>query len=170
LAAVGQEGFRRLAARVREDGVEGLPALETLRETLLAYMRFSVEEKDFFRLMIANLLKRPLRADETEELKPFPFSSPEALASFSELVAVVKRCQTEGSLGPGDSLFIANLLHAFVHGVARLAIDDHLKIACPEDEFFRQGLDAVLRGLGAASAGSRHWKLRTTPGAARQPR
>jgi hypothetical protein len=85
-------------------------------------------------------------------LRPFAFSSPEAFAAFAALVAAVKRCQAEGSLSPGDPLFITNILHAFIHGLARLLIDDHLKIGCSVEEFLNQGLDAVLRGLATRSA------------------
>jgi AcrR family transcriptional regulator len=158
LAAVGQYGFRRLAARMQKAGVEKLPALGALRAALLAYVRFSTEETEFFRLMFANVLKRPLRIDTTEELRPFAFSSPEAFGAFAALVTAVKRCQAEGSLGPGDPLFVANILHAFVHGVARLQIDDHLKIGCPVEEFLNRGLDVALRGLGMRTAESKDQK------------
>lgn len=158
LAAVGQEGFRRLAARLQEAGAEKLPALGALRATLLAYVRFSTEETEFFRLMFAGVLRRPLRIDASEELRPFAFSSPEAFGAFAALVTAVKRCQAEGSLSSGDPLFAANILHALVHGVARLQIDDHLKIACPVDEFLNRGLDAVLRGLGTQSTAHKNRK------------
>ena len=104
-------------------------------------------ETEFFRLMFANVLQRPLRIGATVELSVFPFSSPEAFAAFDALLSAVKRCQTEGTIRHEDPLLIANMLHAFIHGVARLAIDDHLKIPCSLEEFLNRGLDALFSGL-----------------------
>jgi AcrR family transcriptional regulator len=147
LAAVGQHGFSRLAKRIRAADQPNLPPLDNLRGALLAYVRFATEETEFFRLMFANVLRRPLRIDTTEELRAFPFSSPEAFAAFDALLSAVKRCQIEGTIRQEDPLVIANMLHAFIHGVARLAIDDHLKVPCSLEELLNRGLDAFFSGL-----------------------
>jgi AcrR family transcriptional regulator len=147
LAAVGQHGFSRLAERVRAADQPNLAPLDNLRAALLAYLRFATEETEFFRLMFANVLQRPLRIGATAELSAFHFSSPEAFATFDALLSAVKRCQTEGTIGHADPLVIANTLHAFIHGVACLAIDDHLKIPCSLETFLNRGLDALFSGF-----------------------
>ncbi|HSB18344.1 MAG TPA: TetR/AcrR family transcriptional regulator [Bryobacteraceae bacterium] len=148
LAAVGQHGFTRLADRVQAAGKPELPPLDNLRQALLAYVRFATEETEFFRLMFANVLQRPVQIGATAELSAFRFSSPEAFAVFDALLSAVKRCQADRCIRGGDPLVVANTLHAFIHGVARLAIDDHLKIQCSMEEFLDQGLDALFSGLG----------------------
>ena len=152
LAAVGQHGFSRLAERVQAVAKAELPPLESLRHALLAYVHFAIEETEFFRLMFANVLQRPLQIGATEELTAFRFSSPEAFAVFDALLSAVKRCQTEGTIRHEEPLVIANTLHAFVHGVARLAIDDHLKLPCSTEEFLNRGLDALLSGFRASAS------------------
>jgi AcrR family transcriptional regulator len=140
LAAVGQDGFRRLSERLQAASKADLPA-DGLQAALVAYVRFATEETEFFRLMFANLLERPLRIGA---LHAFPFSSREAFTAFDELLSMVERCQSEGVIHPGDPLIIANALWAFAHGVACLAIDDHLKIPCPVEQFLKQGLDTLF--------------------------
>jgi AcrR family transcriptional regulator len=147
LAAVGQDGFHRLSERLRASDAGELTTLERLRAALVAYVRFAMEETEFFRLMFAGILQRPLRVDAAGELKPFAFSSREAIAAFGQLLSAVKRCQEEGVIRPGDPLVAANMIHAYVHGVARLAIDDHIKIGCSIEEFLNLGLDALFSGL-----------------------
>jgi AcrR family transcriptional regulator len=150
LNAVGQDGFRLLAERLKTAARADVPALDALRAALGAYVRFSREETEFFRLMFTNVLKRPVRVNSTAELEPFLFSSPEALAAFEALLRAVKRAQQEGAIGAGEALIVANALWGFAHGVASLVIDNHLKIPCPVDEFLNRGLDALFAGFAAA--------------------
>jgi AcrR family transcriptional regulator len=152
LAAVGKDGFRRLSERLQAASHAEVPALEGLRAALLAYVRFAMEETEFFRLMFANLLERPVSIHAPEDLHPFTFSSHEAFAAFDRLLSAVKRCQSEGAVRGDDPLVVANTLWAFAHGVACLAIDDHLKIACPVEEFLSQGFDALVAGLSTSVA------------------
>jgi AcrR family transcriptional regulator len=151
LAAVGQDGFRRLSERLQAASLAEVRALEGLRAALLAYVRFAREEPEFFRLMFANLLDRPVSIHGPEELHPYTFSSGEAFAAFDGLLSAVKRWQSEGGTRGGDPLVAANTLWAFAHGVACLTIDDHLKIACPVDEFLSQGFDVLVSGLSSGA-------------------
>jgi AcrR family transcriptional regulator len=153
LAAVGEDGFRRLLERLQTASAKGATPLERLRAALIAYVRFAVEETDLFRLMFANLLDRPLHIETVEELRATDFSSHEAFAAFNVLLSAVKHCQSEGVFRPGDPLVIADTLHAFIHGVARLAIDNHLKCPCGLEDFVNRGLDALFRGLGGNAPG-----------------
>ncbi len=82
LAAVGQHGFSRLAERIRAADQPDLPPLDNLRGALLAYVRFATEETEFFRLMFANVLQRPLRIGATAELTCIPFLQSRSICRF----------------------------------------------------------------------------------------
>ena len=147
LAAVGQDGYRRLLERVQAAASGGAPPLERLRAALIGYVRFALEETEYFRLMFANLLDRPLHMEPVAELRPIAFSSPEAFAAYNVLLSGVKQCQSDGVFQSGDPLVIADTLHAFIHGVARLAIDNHLK--SDFEQILNQGVASLLDGLSA---------------------
>ena len=65
LAAVGQDGFRQLSERLQEAGAANLTALDALRAALAAYVRFALDETEFFRLMFGRRAAeaRPERCD-----------------------------------------------------------------------------------------------------------
>jgi len=147
LAAVGQNGYRRLLERVQAAASTNSPPLERLRAALISYVRFALEETEYFRLMFANLLDRPLHMESVEELRPIAFSSREAFDAYSVLLSAVKQCQSEDVFRPGDPLVITDTLHGFIHGVARLAADNHLKSDL--EQILNQGVDSLLRGLSA---------------------
>ncbi len=144
LAAIGREGFGRLAARLEAAGSTDSPALDRLRAALHAYVSFATEERAFFRLMFADVLERPLNAPAP---RAFGFSSREALAAFESLLSLVARAQREGRLRRADPLVAANMLWAFSHGVACLAINEHLKLPCPVEDFLDHSFEAMLSGL-----------------------
>jgi hypothetical protein len=53
------------------------------------------------------------------------------------------------------------MVWAFAHGVACLLIDEHLKLACPVEEFLDRSFEAMLSGLKPAAAGRPHRRGRT---------
>ena len=146
LAAIGREGFGRLAAKLEAVGATDSPALDRLRAALHAYVSFATEERAFFRLMFADVLERPLNAPAP---RAFGFSSREALAAFESLLSLVARAQREGRLRRADPLVAANMLWAFSHGVACLAINEHLKLAVPGRGFPRPQLRSDALGVEA---------------------
>jgi AcrR family transcriptional regulator len=151
LAAVGQDGFRRLAQHLQEAANGQSSAILQLRASLCAYVEFAVEETEFFRLMFANVLERPVvQSGNSETLEEYPFSSPEALSAFDLLVSTVKRCQLDGEIAAGDPLMAANALHAFAHGIAHLAVDKNLKVPGSIRTFTEFGIDCLLVGLRTA--------------------
>jgi AcrR family transcriptional regulator len=147
LSAVGQDGFRRLGTRLRAASLVSGSPREKLEAALLAYVRFAIEETEFFRLMFGRLLKRPVKANGDPALNGLTFSSPEALQTFSALTTTIQEAQNAGQIRSGDPLVIANTLWAFTHGTAVLVMDNHWKSPLRSDEYFRQSLDLVFRGL-----------------------
>jgi AcrR family transcriptional regulator len=148
LSAVGRDGFRRLGERLRtaSEG-QGTPRAK-LESALFAYMRFALEETEFFRLMFGGQLNRPLKADKDGDLHGFAFSSPEAMQAFSALITAIDQCQEAGDISPGDPLLIANTLWAFVHGAATLVVDKHLKSSVSLEDYLSQSLELLFQGLG----------------------
>jgi AcrR family transcriptional regulator len=144
LFKVGELGFRRLGERIaREIGNTPL-SLERLRRGLRGYVRFALEDEHFFRLMFANVLRRDLPSTPSEQGPALLFSSEAAQQTFMLLLDGILRLQAEGTLRPGDPGLLLNVLWAYSHGVAVLALDRHLKY---DDDMavLDAGLDALLR-------------------------
>jgi AcrR family transcriptional regulator len=147
LSAVGRRGFARLADRVRTATARSTSTPEAITNMILEYVRFAREETAFFRLMFANVLRRPLQLEGAGELSAFPFSSPEAFDTLNQCVVLVKRGQEEGLLRPGDALLLANTIWAFGHGSANLVIGEHLKTESDPETFVRDGMGLLFMGL-----------------------
>jgi AcrR family transcriptional regulator len=147
LSAVGRRGFARLADRVRTATAGSASTPEAITTMILEYVRFAREETAFFRLMFANVLRRPLQLEGAGELSAFPFSSQEAFDTLNQCVVLIKRGQDEGLLRQGDALLLANTVWAFGHGAANLVIDEHLKMECDPETFVRDGMDLLFKGL-----------------------
>jgi AcrR family transcriptional regulator len=123
-------------------------ALEQLRLGLRGYVRFALEEEHFFRLMFANVLRRDLSSTPSQQGPPLLFSSEAAQRTFMRMFDGILRLQAEGLLRSGDPGLLLNVLWAYSHGVAVLALDRHLKY---DDDMavLDAGLDALLRAYAA---------------------
>jgi len=146
LAAVGQDGYRRLLERVQAAAGGGAPPLERLRAALIGYVRFALEETEYFRLMFANLLDRPLHMSQWRN-SAHRFLEPRGFRRVQRAPVRRQQCQSDGVFHSGDPLVIADTLHAFIHGVARLAVDNHLK--SDFEQILNQGVASLLDGLSA---------------------
>jgi AcrR family transcriptional regulator len=144
LAKVGERGFRRLGERIAGEAAGAASPLDELRQGLHGYLRFALEEPHFFRLMFANLLARPV-AEEGAGLR---FSSEDAQRVFGTLLGGIQGLQQQGLLRPGDPLLLLNVLWAFTHGVAVLALDHNLK-GYDGPQVLAAGLTTLLAGLAA---------------------
>lgn len=147
LFKVGELGFRRLGERiVREIGDAPL-SLQQLRLGLRGYVFFALEEEHFFRLMFANVLRRDVLLTQSDQGPALLFSSEAAQQTFSLLLDGILRLQREGMLRPGDPGLLLNVLWAYTHGVAVLALDRNLK----HDDMavLDAGLDALLAAYAA---------------------
>jgi AcrR family transcriptional regulator len=143
LFKVGELGFRRLGERIaREIGDVSL-SLEQLRLGLRGYVLFALEDEHFFRLMFADVLRRDLPSAPSEQGPALLFSSEAAQATFMLLLDGILRLQREGLMRPADPGLLLNVLWAYTHGVAVLALDRHLKHD-NDMAVFDAGLDALL--------------------------
>lgn len=147
LFKVGELGFRRLGERiVREIGDAPL-SLQQLRSGLRGYVLFALEDEHFFRLMFANVLRRDVQMTQPGQGPPLLFSSAAAQQTFSLLLDGILRLQRAGMLSPADPALLLNVLWAYSHGVAVLALDRNLK----HDDMavLDAGLDALLAAHAA---------------------
>ncbi len=148
LFKVGELGFRRLGERIAREIGDTPLSLEQLRRGLRGYVCFALEDEHFFRLMFANVLQRDLLSTRSEQGPALLFSSESAQQTFSLLLDGVLRLQREGMLRVGDPRLLLNVLWAYSHGVAVLALDHNLKY---DDDMavLDAGLDALLSAYAA---------------------
>jgi AcrR family transcriptional regulator len=124
LARVGERGFERLTERVRAAGGAHRTPVKRAHAGFRAYYDFAREEEPFFRLMFANLLRRDVSTAPESASAGFAFSSVAARQSLTlmvESVAELKKVPVQ------QALLHANVVWAFVHGLAVLSIDDNVK-------------------------------------------
>lgn len=125
VARVGADGFERMAARIRAAGLAAPPGIEQIVAGFTAYLEFAVGEPDLYRVMFSGVLARPLMLPATDSGKADQFSSPGAHDAFRLMVESI------GATWDGteaQTLMLANIAWSFTHGVAMLAMGDHLKL------------------------------------------
>lgn len=125
LQRVGALGFARLGESIEaEMGDEAEPFARALAG-LRGYLNFALSEPQIFELMFANRLDRNEVAPAGGPLG-FPFSSDEARRAFELLVDGLSALPSF-MLDEPERLVRVNMVWAFVHGVAVLAIGRNLK-------------------------------------------
>jgi AcrR family transcriptional regulator len=145
VARVGADGFERMAARIRAAGLAAPPGIEQIIAGFTAYLEFAVAEPDLYRVMFSGVLARPLTLPATGSGEADQFSSTGAHDAFRLMVESIGA--TWGGT-EAETLMRANIAWSFTHGVATLAMGNHLKLVD------RQAvLDQGLRRLLGASAG-----------------
>lgn len=144
VAAINEEGFRRLAERIRTTVREAPDeAFEQLQAVALAYVHFARENPWLMREMFSGL---------TVEREAFPDLSAAAKAVFTLYMEVVRRGQEEGSIIEGDPGALAGVLWSLLHGVAMLTIEHQMRPYTdgPEgtEQVTRFSIDLLYQGLG----------------------
>jgi AcrR family transcriptional regulator len=152
LAAIAEEGFVELVARMREARAKpGTPGdrLVTLGR---AYLAFAIDRNAHFRVMF-----RP----ELVSLDRFPDAKCRADDAFQELVGVVDELLREGLGRRDDSMPAACFAWAMVHGLASLMLDGPLAKKVPdarERDALVQSVLAFAGRLVDATAGATNAK------------
>ena len=114
LLALAQEGFERLADRLRHR-VPTEP-LAALRQTMTAYVEYGVENPQEYRIVFMFPEPKRKAAKTGAEM-----AREQDHAAFALLLQQVKGCLEAGTLS-GDALLVATLLWAGMHGVTSLLI------------------------------------------------
>lgn len=117
LAAVAEEGFRAMAALMRErmDKVEG--PVERLGACGVAYVLFAVQHPAHFRVMFGPHFAKPRDHEGLAK---------EGSTAFGLLVQSIVQGQQAGLLREGEPLPLALMAWSQVHGLASLLVDQQL--------------------------------------------
>ena len=111
LAAIAEDGFNRLTAKIRQAASKGDSPLARLQMAGIAYVQFGLD--------------RPAELDVmfSVELDPdiHPSAKRAAEASFEALLVLVEDCQRAGLLTRFEPRTAARIAWAHVHGITELA-------------------------------------------------
>jgi len=144
IAAINEEGFHRLAERIRcalrevSDG-----AFEQLHAIARAYVQFAQENPWLMREMFSGL---------SIEREAFPSLYQASKIVFMLYMEVVQRGQERGSIIDGDPGALAGVLWSLLHGVAMLMIENQMRPYTDEPEgvenMTRFSVQLLYQGLG----------------------
>jgi AcrR family transcriptional regulator len=118
LAAVAEEGFRSMAARMRERMDQERGPAERLSACGVAYVLFAVQHPAHFRVMFGPHFARPAKHEGL---------GAEGGQAFSLLVQCLTQGQQEGVLRQGETMALALTAWSLVHGLASLLVDGVLE-------------------------------------------
>jgi AcrR family transcriptional regulator len=139
LAAVAEDGFNRLNARLREAKAENAEdALLSFRRMCLVYVEFAVENPTHYRLMFGQ---------EVLNRQAYPSLMAATDVVHTEVVAVVKQCQQEQKIKPGPPSQLALAVWAMAHGLSLLLIDGRIPAAGHERKLAETTFETLLAGL-----------------------
>jgi len=143
LAAVAEEGFRRLARtitraarRCRDDPIHALQAMA------VAMVGFAAKHPSHYRLMSGPAVRG----------RDHPALREAAVAAWTILTEAVRDCQRAGGIRGGDSAELAFVLWCLVHGLSVLVVDEQLppavRQAIPLERLTEHAARLLLEGLG----------------------
>lgn len=115
LAAVAEEGFRLLAAALRDPG--GAGPRERFRARGPAYVAFATRHPSHFRIMFGR---------ELADREPFPALRDAARAAFEALVQGIAEAQRAGAVRDGDPRELGLTAWCAMHGLSTLLLDGRL--------------------------------------------
>jgi AcrR family transcriptional regulator len=113
LAAVAEEGFRAMTARMRQVMAREPTPMRRLMACGVAYVLFAVENAAHFRVMFGPHFTRPL----------VPSDAQEAGNSFKVLMDAILEAQRAGEIREGEPQALALTCWSLVHGLASLWVD-----------------------------------------------
>jgi AcrR family transcriptional regulator len=111
LAAIVEDGFNCLTAKLREAAAKGDNPLDRLQMAGIAYVQFGLDRPEEFHVMFSVELDTDIHASARAA----------AEASFESLLALVVDCQRAGLLSRYEPRTAARIAWAHVHGITELA-------------------------------------------------
>lgn len=140
--ALAEEGFRLMITMGESRPRTAGPALERLRQMLMALFRFSQEHPEHYHLMFIDRSVPRIRA----HYERFQF----LVEMKHEVARIVGDCVSEGSLPAGiDGLSAFRVLVSAVQGAAAVAICDRLGPGESATALAHDAVSLALRGLAA---------------------
>jgi AcrR family transcriptional regulator len=142
LAAVGQEGFGELRARLQEAWEQHGRGRAGFEAMGMAYVRFALSNPSHYRVMFGSTRLGDLRDPELVE---------EASGAFQALVDALVVLQRDRLVRREDPLQVARFVWAIVHGIAMLAIDGQLERQRADAEMLtRYAVERLRTGIAPA--------------------
>jgi AcrR family transcriptional regulator len=124
LAAIRAEGFSQMAAAIEQARLSSDDTREAARSAMHAYLRFSVEEPERFRLMYELSQGDASSLPEVRAERERAFDQARLLAADA----------IEAGWLQGDPNLAAHLLWVGCHGLAALAMADQLDLGCSYEQ------------------------------------
>jgi AcrR family transcriptional regulator len=146
LAALAEEGFRRLRAEV-EAAIAEAGGLSRSEAIGVAYVRFARKNPSQFRVMFGS---------EVGDKRRYPSLMQADQAVFDLLSQAIRAAQEAGELPAGNPARMGLVSWSMLHGVASLVVDGQLERAGVRDEAIE---DFTRRVARTASAGMKQWPL-----------
>jgi AcrR family transcriptional regulator len=146
LAAIAEEGFKRLHSRLSEAATESQDEpLVQLQSLAWRYVEFALDDTDLFRAMFSSSLVPP-------HAEKHPTLSQAAIGTFEQVVQVVVACQGSGHIQKAaNPKIIATHLWGSIHGMTVLLVDQQMSFLGVTIEqarsIIRAQLDSHLEGL-----------------------
>lgn len=139
IAAISTEGFKQLSLQIREIFEANQPEPATLLvETAWAYLQFALNEPDRFKLMFSSVL---------EKEKEYPEFVEYSKKNFSQIVEVIKLCQSAGIIRAGTPDLTTVSIWSTVHGLVMLVLEDQISHTVLEQHTLREMLIFSLRQM-----------------------
>ena len=136
LAAIREAGFSQFADALEQARSRaGKTFSSRLRAMALAYVRFAAEHPAHFEVMFSWSPEHPARP------------SPAGERAFGILEHTIREGQQSGDVGPGDSVTIARVVWAQVHGVSILRLAPDLSPRGAGARFVEFSSDILEAGL-----------------------
>jgi AcrR family transcriptional regulator len=138
LAAVAEDGFRRITARIQEVWTAyAQDATQGFLEVCVAYVEFARENPTHYRLMFG---------PEVSNYGDHPGLAATARAAFNGMVAIVQRYLQENARESDSPVRLAHAAWAMAHGLSMLVIDGRIRASDDVEELVRFAFQALLQG------------------------
>lgn len=147
LAAISASGFRQFADALEDAGRSAGKSFAARSEAMaVAYVRFALQHRAHFEVMFGGG-GEPQYLDAVGEI--------EASRSFSVLEETIREGQKTGEVRKGDSVALARVVWALVHGISTLGLEQESQNGSMKFEFTRFCASVLQYGLGSKSPGSK---------------
>ncbi len=150
LAAIAEEGFRRLGATLAAAVKAEKQPLDQFQAIGISYVHFALESRVHFRLMYGPELAN--RADH-------PSLQSASRQAFALLLDVVRACQAAGTVRSGDAVELALTAWSLTHGLALLILDRQVDDAgftgARSERLIRNATSTLRDGLAHGAAKQR---------------
>jgi AcrR family transcriptional regulator len=145
LAVVAMQGFQRLTASMKRSAAHGSDAGEQLRFCGRGYVNFALRWPEHFVVMF----------DLPSRQESYPEYQAAGREAFDTLLGYIVQAQETGILPTGDPQQPALASWSLVHGIAKLAISQHLPLSrAAIPAFTDQVTSTLLSGFACAREGS----------------